>query len=69
MGPLRSSLIRFLFEGRISEDDVVNAPVGLDVHGEASNVLVEVCGTPIMRVVADSVGSNAPKPHEPALSS
>ena len=68
MGPLQSSLMHFLFKGKISKDDVVSAPVGPNVHGEASNVLVEVCRTPIMCVVADSVGSNALKLYELALS-
>jgi hypothetical protein len=47
----------------------VSAPIGLDVHGEASDVPVEVCRAPVTHVVADSAGSNAPKPHELALSS
>ena len=69
MALLQSSLMHFLFEGRISRDQAVNAPTGPEVHGKASDIPVEVCGTPITHVVADSAGSNAPKLHEPALSS
>jgi hypothetical protein len=47
----------------------VSAPTGPDVHGESSNVPAKVCGALVTHVVADSTGSNAPKPHEPALSS
>lgn len=68
MALLQSSLIRFLFKGRVFGDQVVNAPTGPDVHGKLSNVPAKVCGAPVTHVVADSAGSNAPKPHEPTLS-
>jgi hypothetical protein len=61
MAPLQSSLTCFLFEGRIPEDE--------DVHGDVSGVPAEVCRISITYLAADSAGSNAPKPHELALSS
>jgi hypothetical protein len=68
MAPLQSSLTRFLFEGRILEDEAVSAPIGPEVHGDVNDVPAKVCRTPIMYVVVDSAGSNAPKPHELVLS-
>ena len=58
MAPLQSSLTCFLFEGTIPEDEAVRAPIGPEVHGDVSDVPTEICGTPIMHVVADSARSS-----------
>lgn len=62
MASFQSSLTSFLFEGRLFEEDIVSDPILPNKHGEAINIANEIFQIPITDVVANFVGSNAPKP-------
>jgi hypothetical protein len=66
MAPQQSALTRFLYEARVPAKDAPGEAIPGDNNGITSDVVVEL--QPIPRP-ANSAGSNATRPAEPALSS
>jgi hypothetical protein len=66
MAPQQSTLTRFLYEARVPAKDAPGEAIPSDSNGVTSDVVAELQPTPRP---ADSAGSNAIRPTEPALSS
>ena len=69
MAPLQSSLMCFLYKGRVPKDVATSESIASSVHGKANDIAIQVLPTPITKVVVDTAGSNALKSYEPVESS